>query len=359
MCKKKIIFLSIIFILSILCGCSEVSFIVQNSNYRYGVIETTGQENRSYISFYDANLKKIGEKSIKYGSMGDGFSLPIVFDNHMFIVPKGIYHKKELTFVMSYDLFKGKVEKYNTGLQNMNNISVDEDNVYSVNTMNNITSIVKYNRKTQDLSKKEMPEVYIGYIEIYGNKLFAFGEGEEAGKIKSYLYIFDSNTLDILEKVDISNIGFGQYYTVMKGDKLYFPTSFSIEATDGLPTNKLSEYNHETGQIITYTLKENYPFQIMEYEDKLLITHFDPVAVKGNKVSIFDVKDGSSDVIEFNHNIEQLELDGENVIILGDGYLYKYDSKFSLINSTKVINDRDSNCYYYTTGFFKRIVHLP
>ncbi len=354
MYRKKVIFISIILVLSVLSGCSEANIMGKSSNYRYGVIETTGQENRTYISFYNDDLEKLGEESFKYGSMGDGFSLPIVFDNNMFIVPKGIYNKKELTFVMGYDLDKGKVEKYDTGLQNMNNITVGEDYIYGVNTMNNISNIVKCNRSTKELLKKEIPETYISYIEIYGDELFAFGEIEKEGKMKSYLYIFDSNTLDILEKIDISDIGFGQYYTAMKDNKLYFPTAFLIEGVEDQPTNKLSEYSRESREIRTYDLKENYPFQIMEYKDRLLITHFDPVAVKGNMISIFDIKDGSSEVIEFNHNIEQLELDGENIIILGDGYLHKYDSNFSLINSIKVVNDRDSNCYYYTTGFFKR-----
>lgn len=352
--SNKSIFISIIIVLFILSGCSSSSFKGRDFNYKYGVIETTGQKNSTYISFYNDDLEKVGEENIKYGSMGDGFSLPIVFKKSMFIVPKGIYNIKELTFIMEYDLYKGKIEKYNIGLQNMNNIAVDDNYIYGVNTMNNISSIVKCNRKTKELSKVEISEVYISYIEVYKNELFAFGESYEEEKMKSYLYIFESNTLSILEKIDISNIGFGQYYTVMKDNKLYFPTSFSIEDTGEQPINKLSEYNRESGDILTYNLEKNYPFQIIEYKEKLLITHFDPVAVKGNTISIFNVKDESSEVIEFSHNIEQIVLDDENIVILGNGYLYIYDNRFSLLNSIRVVNERNDNCYYYTTGLFKR-----
>ncbi|MBU5313103.1 hypothetical protein KQI38_13750 [Tissierella carlieri] len=353
MYRRNNFLIATILILFLLSGCNNMNFKGKDFNYKYGVIETTGQENNSYISFYDDNLEKTGEEKIKYGSMGDGFSLPQVFKNSMFIVPKGLYSKKELTFIMEYDLDKMKIKKYNTGLQNMNSIAVDDSYIYGVNTMNFVSNIVRCNRETKKLSKVEIPNTYISYIEIYENELFAFGESNENGKMNSSLYILDADTLNILEKIDITDIGFGQYDTVMKDNKLYFSASHSIEGTESQPINKLCEYNRESGEVRIYDLKENFPFQIMGYNDKLLITHFDPVGVIGNKISIFNVDDKNSDIVEFTHNIEQLELDDEDIIILGDGYLYRYDKNFSLKDSTLVVNERETDYHYYTTGLFK------
>lgn len=353
MYRKIILFIPIILAICILPGCSKSNLKTSSLSGRYGVIETTSQENKTYLSFYNDDFEKLGEETIKYGSMGDGFSLPIVFNNSMFIVPKGIYNTKELTFIMEYDFHKGKIKKHDTGLQNMNNITIDDDYVYGVNTMNLVSNIVKCNRETKKVSKIEIPEVYISYITIYGNELFAFGEKDGGDELESYLYILDSNTLDILNKIDITNIGFGQYYTVMKDNKLYFPTSYSMEDEGNQPINKLSEYNRASGEFKTYDLKENFPFQIMEYKDKLLITHFDPVGVEGNKISLFNPDDGSSEIIELKHNVEQLDLDGEEIIILGNGYLYRYNKDFLLIDDVKVFNDRDTEYNYYTTGIFK------
>ena len=352
MYKRSIFLIVIIIVLSILSGCNSVYTNINDSNFKYGVIETTGQENRSYISFYDDNLKKIGEEQVKYGSMGDGFLLPIAFKNSMFIVPKGVYNQKELTFIMEYDLDKMKIKKYDTGLQNMNSITVDDDSVYGVNTMNFISNIVKYTKKTKKLQKTQIPDTYISYIEIYGDKLFAFGESDKEGKMETSLYILNANSLDILDEIDISNIGFGQYSTVMKDNRLYFSASYSIEGIESRPVGLLVEYNMVNGELRTYNLKENFPFQIIEYEDKLLVTHFDPVGVAGNMVSIFNINDGSSELIKLEHNIEQLDIDGEDIIILGNGHLYRYDKEFKLKDSILVVNDRRTEYHYYTTGFF-------
>lgn len=354
MYKRSAFLIGIIAVLSIVSGCNDIQYKLSKINYKYGVIETTGQENKSYISFYDDNLKKIGEEQIKYGSMGDGFLLPIVFKNSMYIVPKGIYNQKELTFIMEYDLDKMKIEKYDIGLQNMNSIAVDDKSVYGVNTMNFISNIVKCSKETKKLQKIEILDTYISYIEVYGDKLFVFGESDKEGKMMIYLYILNANNLDILEKINISNIGFGQYNTVMKDDRLYFSASYSTEGIESQTVGLLSEYNMVSGEVRTYDLKEDFPFQIMEYKDKLLITHFDPVGVVGNKISIFNTKDGSSELIELEHNIEQLGFDGKYIIILGNSHLYRYDKEFKLKDSTLVANDNKTDCHYYTTGFFMR-----
>lgn len=353
MLRRSLILMIMAFLL-ILLGCNNNRFNMKNIDYRYGVIETTGQENMSYLSFYNVNLEKVGEEKIKYGSMGDGFALPIVFDKSMFIAPKGIYNQKELTFIMEYDLDGFEIEKWDTGLQNMNSIAVNNDFIFGVNTMDFTSNIIKCNRKTKELSKIQIPDTYISYIEVYENELFGFGESEDSGKMKSFLYIIDTNTLDIQKEIDISHIGFGQYDTVIKDNKLYFTASYSIDSIENQPTNKLLEYNRKSGEIKTYSLKESFPFQILEYGNNLLITHFDPVGVTGSIISIFNIDYASSELIEFNHNIEHLGLDGDDIIILGNGYLYRYNKEFSLMASTPITNTKKTDYHYYTTGLFKR-----
>lgn len=351
---SRSLFLIAMILLLVLSGCANSSLSMKNLDYSYGIIETTGQENMSYIYFYDDNLKKVGEEKIKYGSMGDGFALPIVFDNSMYIVPKGMYSQKELTFIMEYDLDGMEIEKWDTGLQNMNSIAVNKDFIFGVNTMDFTSNITKCNRQTKELSKIQIIDTYISCIEVYGDELFAFGEREESGEMKLSLYILDTNTLDILKEIDVSDTGFGQYDTVMKDNKLYFTASYSIDNIENQPTDKLLEYNMENGEIKTYRLKENFPFQILEYKDKLLITHFDPVGVTGSSISIFDINNKTSESIQLNHNIEQLELDGEDIIILGNGHLYRYDKDFFLKSYTSITNTRKTDYHYYTTGLFKR-----
>lgn len=353
--NKRIAYTIIIIIFSlILSACKKASFNSMESNYKYGVIETTGQENNTYISFYDDSFKKIGEENIKYGSMGDGFSLPLSFGDSMFIVPKGMYSKKELTFIMEYNLYNGEIEKYDTGLQNMNSITVNDDFIYGVNTMDFTSNIVKCNKESKELLKTEIMDIYISYILVHEDELFAFGQGVKDEEMESFLYIIDANTLDGLKKLDITHLGHGHYDGVIVDDKLYFSSSYSIEGMDEEPTNKLIEYSMREGEFIIYELGENFPFQILEFNDNLLITHFDPVGVSGNKISIFNINDGSSEIVELQHNIEHLELDGEDIIILGNGHLYRYNKDFILQNSTIVIADRKTEYNYYTTGLFKR-----
>lgn len=344
--KKYKVFL-LVFISLILTSCIKSNY----KNYKYGVVKTTEQKDQSYILFYDDKLHELGKQSIKYGSMGDGFLLPIIYDNYMYIVPKGLGKTKEHTFVMEYNLDNGEVNKYNTGLQNMNGISITEDSVYGVNTMNSYTNIVKCDKETKRIIKTELEGVYIGYLKTYGNIIYAFGEELKSGNRKICLYLFDSKNLDLLDKIDITSIGFGQESTLIKNNKLYFNTQYEVGGFEDKIANKLSEYDIDSGEIKTYELKEDFPFQIMEFGDKLLITHFDPVRVEGNKISIFDLKTGNSEMIELEHDIWQLEKDGNNFVVLGNDCLYIYDSSFKLINSTEIAVN-DGHLYYYLSGFF-------
>lgn len=350
--RKTLFYVIVGTLLVIISGCSKSELDSKSLDYKYSVIETTSQENNTYISFYDDDLKKIGEEKIKYGSMGNGFTLPLLFEGSMFIVPKGIATKKEHTFIMEYDLKDNEINKHNTGLQNMNSITINKDFIYGVNTMDFTTNIVQYNRDTEELIEIKIPEVYINYLSVQGDELFGLGEDLKEEGMNSFIYIIDSNTLEILKEIDITEIGHGCYDLIMKDNDIYFSTSYSIDGVNELPNSKLIRFNRESEDFSIYELKEDYPFQILEYKDNLLITHFDPVSVTGNGISIFNMEDESSKTINLDHNIEQLAIDGEDIIILGEGSFYIYDEDFILKESTSILEERNTNYHYYTTGFF-------
>ena len=347
----KIILLSFI-ILVLPTGCNGKYIKKTRDKPCYGIIKTTSQENKSFILFYDNNLQEVGREKIKYGSMGDGFSLPIIYDKSMYIVPKGIGTSKELTFIMEYNLNTGNIVKYNTGLQNMNSITITQDFVYGVNTLNFNSNIVKCNKNTRELLTKTIEKTYINYMEVYRGKLYAFARVGENTGMKNYLYVFDANNLDLLNKIDITSIGIGQESTLMQKNKLFFTTLYEIGDYEDQPSNKLSILNIESYQIKSYELREKYPYQIIDFNDKLLITHFDPVTRIGNKISILDLQTYDSNIIELEHNIQQIEKSDDTFIILGDEKLFIYDRNFKLIDSIN-IDMGNEPIYYYITGFFK------
>ena len=247
----------------IFSSCSKSKVDLVGSSSKYGVIETTSQENKSYISFYDDKLKKTGEELIQYGSMGDGFLLPEVYERSMLIVPQGIYTTKELTFVMEYDLDSGEISEHETGLDYINSMAISEDNVYAVNTINRVTTIAKVNRETKKINLLELNEVYISYMDIYDGKIFAFADDDHEENLRSIFYVIDSDSLEVLNQMDITEVGYGQNDTLYKDGKIYFTSSFQFDGDTSIPVSRLSYYDVKNETIQTRDIEVDSAFQII------------------------------------------------------------------------------------------------
>ena len=161
---KKIILFLLIALLSVTACTSGSSY---NNEFTLGIIETTGQKNKSSISFYDGDLSKVETLSFPYGSMEHyGFTEPQVREGHLYTVPLGLYNKKDLGMILDLDLESGKTEKIKFGRVNITSAVVTDDAYYVASNLNQVSYIDRYDRKTGVISTISLEDKLVMHIRI-------------------------------------------------------------------------------------------------------------------------------------------------------------------------------------------------
>ena len=328
-----------------------------NTDFYLAVIETTEQANKSNITFYNKDLIAVGTREIKLGSMGSSFDLPRIYGKNMYVIPKGIGNQKDLTVIMEYDMETGKYETYDMKQPGMNSFSVDEKSIYSVNTLNN-TSIISWRDKSSaNVKTISKQDVYIGRLDLYDDTLYAFAMTKEKEGIKSNLYLIDTKSFEITATLDISKSGTGQYFSIKIGDAVYFTNQNEISGMTERSSYNLSRLSIKDKTILNIRLKEEHPFQIVNYKDKLIISHYDPVQIQGNKITLYDLETNEQQVVTLENNLSQILIKDDKVYSTDGEYLYAYsinNTAFKLINKIDIYTKRNSSTFYYVSGFFTK-----
>ena len=325
-----------------------------NKDFNIAIVETTEQINESYLTFYNEDLKKIGAQKIELGSMGSSFDLPRVYDKNMYVIPKGIGNAKELSVIMEYNMETGNYKTYDIKQHNINSFSVDDTSIYTVNTLNYNSIISCYNKSSGKVKTISIEKVYIERIDLYDDTIYAFGMLNDNQGIKSYLYLIDTKNFEIADKIDISESGIGQYYSNKIEDNLYFTNQTEMSFRAEKPSKTLSKLNIKDKTISNIQLKEEFPFQILKYKNKLIISHYDLVQIKGNKITIYDPKTNEQKVVTLENELAQIHIKDDKLYSMDRDYLYVYsinDTEFKLINKVDIHTKRESKTFYYLSGF--------
>lgn len=336
--------------------CIKQSKDIDNfkEDFHIAVIETTEQDNDSYITFYNKDLKKIGSQNIKMGSMGSYFDLPRIYGSNMYVIPKGIGSEKDLTVIMEYNLETGKYKTYNIGQPGMNSFAVNDNAIYTVNTLNYNSIISRYDIASGNLRTITIEQVYIGRLDLYDETLFAFGDIKEDDGLKSYLYLIDTKNFKMIDTIDISKCGTSQNYSTKIGDYIYF-TSQTDTYDQGSDT--LTKFNIKDKMISIIKLQELYPFQILNYRDKLIISHFNLVQAQGNIITMFDPITNEQKVLNLENNLAQILIKDDKLYSMDGDFLYVYsisDKDFKLLNRIDIHTMKKSSKYFYLAGFFTK-----
>ncbi len=356
---KTYIFLIISLTMILLSSCHHrKENVIYDDNFFLGVIETTGQENKSFLTFYDEELNKKSSIEMDYGSMGSYFDLPKVFENSLYVIPKGLGNLKEMTSVLKFDFKTGEHSLYDIGEPNMNSFCVDNNFIYTVNTLNGNSIISRFDKKTHSIEKLKLNKTFIGKLDIYNGILYGFGfrDTDDLG-MESSLYIINPDTLSIVEEIDITKHGQDQLGSLLNGDTMYFTNSLKYVAGNGeVKAATLSELNINDNSITSIELEEYYPFQVLEYEGKLFISHFNLVLGEGNKLTIYDpLLNETITTLSFDHNVAQIEIKDNNIYISDGKDLYAYkivDTSLELVKVVDISTKETEESYFYVSGFF-------
>lgn len=326
-----------------------------NKNFNIAVIETTEQINESYLTFYNKDFKKNASQKIQLGSMGSSFDLPRIYDKNMYVIPKGIGNEKDLTVIMEYNMETGKYKTYDIKQHNMNSFSVNDKSIYTVNTLNYNSIISCYDKSSENIKKITIEKVYIDRIDLYDNTIYAFGILKDNYGVKSYLYLIDTKNFKITDKIDISKSGMSQFCSTKIGDYIYFTNQTEIDGINEQASNTLTKFNIKDKTISNIKLKEKFPFQILSYKGKLLISHYDLVQAQGNKITIYDPKTNEQQIVTLENNLAQTLIKDDKLYSMDRDYIYVYNinnAEFKLINKVDIRTQKNCNIFFYLSGFF-------
>jgi hypothetical protein len=323
-----------------------------NNDFDIAVIESTEQDNISNLTFYNKELEKTRTQEIKLGSMGSPMDIPRIYDKYMYVVPQGIGNQKELTVILEYDMETDKYKTYDMKQHVINSFAVNGKSIYSVNTVNDVSIISWFDKSSGNVKTISKKSIYISNLNLYGDTLYAFAMEKANNVTKSYLYLIDTKSFTITDTIDIS--GGGQNYSTKIGDYFYFTNQVDKH---GQASNILTKLNIKDKTILDIKLKDKFPLQILNYNDKLVISHFDRLQRIGNTITIYDPKTNEQQSVTLECSLEQIFIKDDKLYSMGEDYLCIYsinNSNFKLLNKANVNTKKGNEYFYYLSGFFAK-----
>lgn len=341
-----------------LCGCKRNirNITNNNDNYEVAIIETTGNENKSRISFYNDKLEYLSQVSLPYGTLGNIFYNPITLDNKLYIIPQGLANKKDTKKVLELNMIDNNINEFSINQLAMNSLAVNNTYIYTCNTTNGISYINQLVINNNDVNTLEITDVYISKLMLNNDILYAFGTKKEESGLVSYLYIIDS-VLSIRKTIDISASGTSQYKALFIDNYLYFSNLMDREDKPGKIVGKLNLIDNNIENI---ELDYEYPSDLVQYNDYLLIAHCNLMSNEGNVLSFYNIKNENIDIAKLDHPITQMNIKGDVLYIIDGSHLYQYSlnqediSNLSLLKEIDILQNENSKDYFYVSGFYLR-----
>lgn len=343
---KSITQIIIVFVFIILFpGCSQKKSIgISTKDISVGIIETRGNIAKSRILFFNEEMNKIGELPLKYATVGCIFYTPLISENKLYIVPQGYAQKKDEKTVLEIALQDLNIKKYTIEQIAMNDIAVNQNYIYTCNNLNGNSYINKCYKKYNKIENIKIPGTYISKLLYANNKLYAFGTADKTEF--SYIYIYD-NDLILQKKLDLN--GYGTIYKAIENNGEIFFTSFVD--SEKQPAKVLGKINTADNLIEFIKLSQNYPLDMVIYNSKLFISHFDIVARKGGGLSVYNLETKQQKYYKLNHGAEQMAIKKNKLYILADRKIHVYDAKTIKLIKKVDITQMDSD-FSYLSGLF-------
>ncbi|MGH4124260.1 MAG: hypothetical protein ACREV6_15145 [Clostridium sp.] len=359
----KIFFGILIILLLSVLGLINLGFInssdyfIPNKNLddiHIGVVQSTQNDNIGYISFYDKSFNFKYEKKLEFGDMGDSTRVPYLSDDNFYTVPLGIGNRKDLKTIVKFDLKTGKYKTFKINQPAVLMFTVNKNDVYTTNTINFDGYISKCDTITGSLQEWKKHGVIISGLKCYDDILYAWGTLNENNIDNPYLFVFETKELKMIKQIPLKECGTQQLDSYKIGDYIYFTNNLDTKGSDSSKT--LSKFNIITNEIQNIELRETNPFQIIEHNNKLYITHCNPLTANKNKITVFDPKTGNQQLFEMKNPLVQT-IKYKNYLYSQDMHnLYVYNlNTLELLKSININKERKSSLipkHFYIGGMF-------
>ena len=277
---------------------------------------------KSRIDWYNDELELLGSSKLTYAGLGSHFYKPLTVDNEVYMIPQGLGNNKSTKKVISLNKNTFEISEYPFSNIALNHMAVINKYVYAVNTMNGSSYIERYDKESHKNIIKEYKETYIYGIFPMSEKLLAFSITADKGSDSCTLRVMDKD-LNIVKEISLTKFG---------------------RTTEDKPISKILSIDKRNYDIKVIDIQAEQPSDIFKYEDKFLITNYDPVEVKGTKVSVVDEEGRLYKDIELNNELSLTQLYGEYLVVANLQKLSLYDiNTFELKREVKL--DIDSESY--------------
>lgn len=330
---KKVLILALMFCI---IGCtkkdtrSDFEFVV-------GSIETNEYKELSEITYYNKNLDKVKEQTVKYAGLGTHWRDPIYQGGSVYFHTRG--YAGGANIVAGFDLKNGKDSGYKLDRSKIQGIAVTKDNIMTVSNSNGVAYLSLYDKGNETKLKEVNYEMaYSSLVVAANNKIYCFVDflntDPEGPTIKQVnLYVYDMELTE-LSKKDITHIGttYGKYNII--GNELYVSIQSSVQGEEhGLGIIDLVSY-----EIKKVELNEKYPHDILQLNEKeLLISHTNNVMINGTKIGIYNMETKKEELIDIGRPIVTIVLVDKILYVLtANNYLVSYELKE---NKVKQLNE--------------------
>lgn len=338
----KIIVLTLTLILFLLSGCNKNQTVnrVHKEDILLGVVETTSQEYKSYIHWFNDDLVLVEKQELKYAMLGSHFYKPVYEEEQVMLIPAGLGNTKDTKKVIGIDKSTFSIEEYPFDHIALNDIAASESKIYAVNTLNGDTYLSCYNKEDKSSKEIMIENEYICGITDVDGKIYAFSATMQDPVPKFTLYIYNQ-ALNLIDEIDISDYGTTQLKFLVDGNDLYTGV---MNTKDDLPGTTLMKISTETHEIEEIDIGEKFPNDIYNYKDKLIITNYDPVSNEGTKITVLDKNSYGKQTIDLGEPLTLTEIYNNYLFVVNERNIkvFDIDKDFDLVQESVLEKDADT-----------------
>ena len=352
-----------LFVTKYLINIGDQKNSVPITSYTVAVVETSKQAKKNIITYYDSNLQEKGKQDISHFGLCEDVE-PMVYDNKVYLVAAG----KQMVpsnIVLEIDLTTGEQKEYS--MPNNSTISdfcIDDENMYIVHNLNNVTYIRAVNRKTGEERKIELnesKESNVMNLDLKDDVLYAFGDNFDYNdKVPSFIYEIDVDTFSIENKIDVTSYGESLVSSCFYGDNLYLAFA---QFEDNTELEYICEYSLKTKKIRKIKVEAKEPIQIKEYNGLIYIVNSDKhnQEDQSSSISIYNPQNGNINNIKFGKHITYIDFIDGKMFLYGNNMLSIYrdeNGKFIFEKEKDVYTQKNSQSYYWVSGFFLKSLNV-
>lgn len=328
-----------------LAGCTNKEIKIYDANI--AAIQTSTNNNISYLKLYNFNGEYLGEKRIKVPDINSGFIHPIISSCKAYMNSLGGYtnHSNK---VVEVNLNENNYKTYEIAY-GIWSITANDEYIFTSHSPVGSSIISKYNKKTISIEDTLQLQGQVTHINLLNDLLYVFSTIVPPDK-KTFsleVSIINLKTFRVVKNIKVN----GDIYvwdSMFMGSNMFFTTGTKND--DSTPSTSLYKLNLNNYEITSINLNKDFPWQVKQYNGTILISQFDPMSKKGNVLSVVDVNSKNIKYMPFKHNLNQMEIYKDKLYIFDDNNLYIYDpTTFKLYNKIEIKCTKND---YRNQGFF-------